>query len=225
LKKVLKELMHTIKKNTKEFKKRIIDISYKHNLSHIGSCLTAVDLLDEMYRKKRNEDITVLSSGHAGLALYVILEHYEGWNAEELLEKHGIHPNRDSIHGIWCSTGSLGHGLGIGVGYALADRTKRVYILLSDGELAEGSIYEACNVIREQKLSNIEIYINFNGWGAYRKITIKSILPVIQAVDDVCPVHLRKTKMPELEYIDGLKAHYTVLSEEQYLKLIKQYEA
>ena len=214
--------MRITKNNT--LKKRILDLSYKHGLSHIGSCLTAVELIDEAYQKKRYEDIFILSSGHAGLALYVILEKYEGQDAEVLFLKHGVHPNRDIDHGIHVSSGSLGHGLGIGVGYALADRTKRIYILLSDGELAEGSIYEACNTIREQKLSNIEIYINFNGWGAFRSITIKSILPVIQAIDDVCPVHLRKTKMPSYEFMDGQKAHYAVLSEKEYLKLSKLYE-
>lgn len=210
--------------NNKDLKKRILDISFKHGLSHIGSCLTAVDLLAEIYEKKRPQDVFILSSGHAGLALYTVLEKYEGRNAEELYLKHGVHPNRDIENGIHVSTGSLGHGLGIGVGYALSDKSRRVYILVSDGEMAEGSIYEACNVIREQKLSNIELYINFNGWGAYRKITIKSILPVIQAIDDVCPVHLRKTKTPEYEYIDGLKAHYAVLTEDQYNKLLKLYE-
>lgn len=212
------------KKDLKELKKRIIDLSYKYQMSHIGSCLTAVELIDEAYQKKRYEDIFILSSGHAGLALYVILEKYEGKDAEALLLKHGVHPNRDITDGIWCSSGSLGHGLGIAVGYALADRTKRIYVLLSDGELAEGSVYEACNTIREQKLSNIEIYINFNGWGAFRSITIKSILPVIQAIDDVCPVHLRKTRVPACQFVDGQKAHYAVLSEEEYLKLSKLYE-
>ena len=103
-----------------DLKKRILEIAHKHKLSHLGSYLTAVDIIDEIYRIKNPNDIFILSSGHAALALYVVIEKYEGKNAEELFLKHGGHPHRDEKNGIYCSTGSLGLGITITVGRALA---------------------------------------------------------------------------------------------------------
>src|SRR2546427_251920 len=60
----------------KDLKKRIIEISYKNKLSHIGSCLTAVDIIDEIYAIKKPNEKFILSSGHAGLALYCVIEKY-----------------------------------------------------------------------------------------------------------------------------------------------------
>ena len=118
----------------KDLKKRIIDISYKLQLSHVSSCLTAVDIIAEIYTKRRKpEDLVVISQGHTGLALYVVLEKYLGINAEYLFHKHGVHPNRDLENGIYCSTGSLGCGLPIALGMALADKTRNVYCLISAG--------------------------------------------------------------------------------------------
>ena len=78
-----------------DLKKRILEIAYKHKLSHLGSYLSAVGIINEIYKFKKPEDIFILSSGHAALALYVVLEKYEGKNAEELFLKHGGHPHRD----------------------------------------------------------------------------------------------------------------------------------
>ena len=65
-----------------ELKKRILEIAYKNNLSHLGSYFSALGIIDEIYSKKNSEDIFILSSGHAALALYVVLEKYHGHNAE-----------------------------------------------------------------------------------------------------------------------------------------------
>ena len=82
--------------------KRILEISYKHKLSHLGSCLTAVNIIDEIYKVKKPDEPFILSQGHAGVALYTILEKFEGKDAEELWKKHGTHPNRDLDDGIYC---------------------------------------------------------------------------------------------------------------------------
>ena len=81
-------------------KNRILEIAYKHKLSHLGSYLSAVGIIDEIYSNKNSEDIFILSSGHAALALYAVLEKYEGQNAEELFIKHGGHPHRNEKDGI-----------------------------------------------------------------------------------------------------------------------------
>lgn len=188
-------------------KRRIIEISYKYKLSHLGSCLTAVDIIKEIYELKRPEDRFVLSSGHAGLALYVVLEANGGRNAEEIFNHHGVHPDRCRECGIDCSAGSLGHGLPIAVGMALSDRNKDVYALISDGECAEGSIWEAVRIKKETSLTNLKIYLNHNGYAAYR-MTHPYDMPKVD--------WLVRTNADYLPFLKGLDAHYHVMSEEEY---------
>ena len=159
-----------------DLKKRILEIAYKHKLGHLGSYLSAADIVDEIYKYKNPEDIFILSSGHAALALYAALEKYEGKNAEELFLKHGGHPHRDEENGIYCSTGSLGLGITVAVGRALANKNRKVHVLISDGESAEGSVWEALRFIKESNLSNIEVYVNVNGYAAYDKVDIKYLV-------------------------------------------------
>ena len=123
-----------------KLQKRIIDITYVEKLSHLSSTLSALPIIKEIYDLKNEDDVFILSNGHAGLALYVVLEHKYNIDAVSLLHKHGIHPSKDLENKIYCSTGSLGSGLPIAVGHALADRSKNVYCLISDGEAAEGRI-------------------------------------------------------------------------------------
>ena len=120
-------------------KKRIAVIAYKNKLGHLGSYFSSVDIIDEIYSEMDRDDIFILSSGHAALALYVCLEKYKGQDAEVLFLKHGGHPHRDEKRGIYCSTGSLGLGLTIALGRAVANKNRRVHVLISDGECAEGS--------------------------------------------------------------------------------------
>ena len=188
--------------------RRILDLSYKHRLSHIGSCLTAVGIIDEIYSRKKPEEKFVLSCGHAGLALYVVLEKYFNIDAEQLFLKHGVHPNRDEY--IDCSTGSLGQGLPIALGMAMADRTKNVYCLISDGECAEGSVYEALNVKEKYNVDNLIIYTNHNGYGAYDKISEGRWL-------DENTINTSNHWFMKLY---GQEAHYKILNEEEYNELI-----
>jgi len=160
------------------------------------------------------KDIFVLSCGHAGLALYVVLEKYLKHDAEELFEKHGVHPNRDIENGIWCSTGSLGHGLGIAVGMALADRKRKVYCLLSDGEMMEGSVWEALRIAREQRLDNLKVYLNMNGYGAYKVIDRPELIQLINANN--FPIEICETHSYEFPFLTGVGAHYHVMSTEDY---------
>lgn len=164
---------------------RIIEISKKHGLTHLGSCLTSVSIIDEIYQTRKKDDPFVLSCGHSGLALYTVIEKYLGLDAEVLCLKHGTHPTRNIADGIYCSTGSLGWGLTIALGMAMSDRTRNVYCLISDGEAFEGTIWETANVIHRYKVDNLKIHLNWNGWAAYHSVgprfieRIKSIFPQI----------------------------------------------
>lgn len=199
-------------------KKRILDLSFKHKLSHIGSCLSAVDTIDKIYSIKKKDEPFILSSGHAGLALYVVLEKYEGQDAEKLLEKHGVHPNRDAEDGIWASTGSLGHGLAIGVGMAFANRSRIVHIVTSDGECAEGSVWEALAIARKYQLENLRIAIIGNGYSAYDEVDIADL---DNRINSFYPSLMVKTNLYAFpDFLQGLEAHYHVMTEEEYKEAI-----
>ena len=83
-----------------DLKKRIAEIAFKHRLGHLGSYLSSVDIVDEMFSKMEKDDIFILSAGHCALALYVCLEKYHGINAEDMFLKHGGHPHRDEENKI-----------------------------------------------------------------------------------------------------------------------------
>ena len=197
-----------------KLKKRILEIAYKHKLSHLGSYLSAVGIINEIYKSKQPEDIFILSSGHAALALYVVLEKYEGKNAEELFLKHGGHPHRDEANGIYCSTGSLGLGITVAVGRALVDKDRKVHVLISDGESAEGSVWESLRFIQENNLTNIEVYVNVSGYAAYDKVDIKYLADRLKAF--LPSINIRYTDVNQYPFLRGLNAHYHVMSEEDY---------
>ena len=197
-----------------KLKKRILEIAYKHKLSHLGSYLSAVGIINEIYKSKQPEDIFILSSGHAALALYFVLEKYEGKNAEELFLKHGGHPHRDEANGIYCSTGSLGLGITVAVGRALVDKDRKVHVLISDGESAEGSVWESLRFIQENNLTNIEVYVNVSGYAAYDKVDIKYLADRLKAF--LPAINIRYTDVNQYPFLRGLNAHYHVMSEEDY---------
>ena len=200
-----------MKITNKDLKRRIITISYRRKLSHLGSVLTAVDIIDDIYKTKKPDEKFILSSGHAGLALYVVLEKYGGRDAEEIYKHHGTHPDRCDGCGIDCSTGSLGHGIGIAVGMALADRDKNVYCLISDGECAEGSVWEALRIQREQQLNNLIVYLNYNGWSAYHESNPFSFIRMIDF-----PAIIRSTNVDYLPFLAGLVGHYKVMNGKEF---------
>lgn len=205
---------------------RIIELSSRYNLSHIGSCLTAYPIIDEIFKIKKDGEPFVLSEGHAGLALYVILEKYGYGDAETLLNEKGIHPDiiglgtelpdsEFNLNPIDCSTGSLGQGLPIALGMAICNRDRDVYCLVSDGECMEGSIWEALRLKTDLGVDNLKVYVNCNGLGAYDRID-----PIILAnrLFSFCPdINIKYTyinseirkKYPQLE---GLGGHYAKTS-------------
>lgn len=194
-------------------RERILAISYEHKLSHIGSCLSALPILEEIFSKKKPEDKVVLSSGHAGLALYVVLESLGEGNAERMLETQGIHPTRlPGENLIDVSTGSLGQGLPISVGLALSDRSRGVHCLVSDGEAMEGSIYESLKIARDLKLDNLHVIVNSNGWGAYSAIDQDQLERQLTAIG--FPIDFRRTDSDIGTWAVGLASHYKPADEE-----------
>jgi len=158
----------------------VLDQSRRANVGHIGSCLSVADIIAALYGEvlaidcpdDADRDRFILSKGHAALALYAAL-HLRGWLSAEELDtfcgdgtRLGVHPEHFQP-GVDFSTGSLGHGLAMGVGAALAARTqasrRRVFVLLSDAECNEGSVWEAAMFAAQHRLANLVAIVDENG--------------------------------------------------------------
>jgi len=194
--------------------RRLVDITYQEKLSHLSSTLSALPIIEEIYSKRKQDEVFILSNGHAGLALYVILEKYYGVDPVAMLHKHGIHPGRDLENHLYCSTGSLGSGLPIAVGHALATPDKNVYCMISDGECAEGSIWEALRFIHDNKIDNLHVYANLNGMGAYDMID--SVTLSHRLVAFLPRINIRFSSPPNWPFAKELLTHYYVLKPSDY---------
>ena len=198
----------------KNLHKRLLKLLYDHEEEHVGSCFSCIDMIDSIYAKKKEDDIFILSNGHAGYALYAILEKYHGVDADAMVAKHDGHPNLDPENHIHCSTGSLGQGITVAVGRAVASPNKMVYVTLSDGECAEGSVWESLRFIGENKIKNIEIHVNANGYACYDPVDVdylerrcKAFLPDIK---------FHRTIVSRFSFLRGIEAHYMKLTKEEY---------
>jgi transketolase len=158
----------------------ILEQSKRANVGHIGSGLSVADILAALYGGVLNlpaldhpdRDRFILSKGHAVLALYAAL-HLRGWLTAERLATYcgdgsilGVHPEH-ALPGIDFSSGSLGQGLSIGAGAALAARlgasARRVFVLVSDAECNEGSLWEAIMFAAHHRLANLVAIVDLNG--------------------------------------------------------------
>ena len=149
---------------------------------HIGSSMSLIEIMrvlyDDILHYRPTEpdwpdrDRMILSKGHGCLALYVVLAD-RGFIPLETLDTFcqrdsilGGHPEAGKIPGVEASTGALGHGLSVGVGMALAARMKkrnsRVFVCTGDGEINEGSIWEAAMCAGKHKLSNLAVVVDYN---------------------------------------------------------------
>lgn len=197
--------------------KRLIDITYHERLSHLSSTLSALPIIEEIYAVKEEDEVFILSNGHAGLALYVVLESKYGIDPVMLLHKHGIHPGKDLENKLYCSTGSLGSGLPIAVGHALANPAKQVFCMISDGECAEGSIWESLRFINDSQVDNLHVYVNVNGLGAYDAVDRTTLIARLRAF--LPRINIRESDPIKWEFAEGLLTHYYVLKPEDYEKL------
>jgi len=149
-----------------EQRKKIFLHAYRTGAGHIASCFSCVEILHALYNGVMTEsDRFVLSKGHSALALYVTLSERVYFGESEIAN-YGGEPNMLDTPGVEASTGSLGHGLGIALGMALAlksdDKDGNVYCLVGDGECQEGSIWEAIIFAPAFKLDNLTVIVDNN---------------------------------------------------------------
>ena len=164
----------------------VIALSRATGTSHIGSCLSCADILVAAYNgglrlgpelvQDPARDRLVFSKGHCAAALYCALAQRGFFSMEKLsasFNRNGgvqEHPNLQAVAGVEIASGSLGHGLSLGLGMALASRvTRRPYrvcVIMGDGEADEGSVWEAAMLAGAHKLSNLCVVVDANGWQA-----------------------------------------------------------
>ena len=167
---------------SKKIREKLITISCEQKINHLGSCLSCVDILVALYYSTMNislqnvessiRDRFLLGKGHAANTLYAILCDL-GFFPEEYLVKIAVegypldeHPVLNAIPGIEGTSGSLGHSLSLGMGLALSAKIKkenfRTYVLMGDGEINEGTVWEAAMFAPIHKLNNLVAIIDYN---------------------------------------------------------------
>ncbi len=170
----------------RRIRSRLVELSHQARAPHLGSALSCVDILTAAYwgclkidpaaPDDPLRDRFILSKGHAAPALYITLA-FRSFFPENLLDTYtqdggslAEHPSPGCVPGLEAATGSLGHGLPIGLGMALAgriqERSYRVYCLMSDGECNEGSVWEAAMLAPAHRLENVAVIIDYNRWQA-----------------------------------------------------------
>ncbi len=178
--------VETLRAAAARLRGKVIEMSHAASSAHLASSLSCCDIVAAAYWGVCNidparpddplRDRFILSKGHAATALYAALA-YRGFFPEALLATYcqnggmlAEHPPARLLPGIEAATGSLGHGLPIGIGMALAGRMRgekfRVFALLSDGENNEGSVWEAAMFASAQKISNLCVIVDYNKWQA-----------------------------------------------------------
>lgn len=172
-----------------KYRNQILDISQQVGALHIAPAFSCLEITDVIYHhllrynSKNQEwlDTFIMSKGHGCMSQYVILHELGFLNNDDLLSycqphgRLGAHPDY-GLPGIAASTGSLGHGLGMAVGMALADRLQKrnshTYVVLSDGELQEGSTWEAIMMAANLKLTNLTVFLDLNDFSGLARMSI-----------------------------------------------------
>jgi len=172
-----------LKLTANKVRKDIVKMVTEAESGHPGGSLSAADVVTALYfnvmrhkpenPKWEDRDRFILSKGHAAPLLYAVLAESGYFEVKELLTLRKLgsrlqgHPDMKRLPGIEISTGSLGHGLSVGNGMAIAGRLNgknfRIYVLLGDGECQEGQVWEAAMTASHYKLDNVTAILDYNG--------------------------------------------------------------
>lgn len=219
--------MTSLQQHADNIRRRIIEESYKNQTAHVGSCLSCVEILTVLFFEvMKPGDKFILSPGHKALALYAalvekgIIDHID-------LKELGGHPKRNPAIGIEVSTGSLGHGLSLGCGFALAGN--QTYVLLSDGDLNEGSNSEALKFMYSHDIPLIAM-VDRNRFSAYQETdpypgcnghNLKEIKDTLsERGSDYLSFNTIKGKgLPRFE--NKLESHYWKVTKEDYEEYLR----
>lgn len=173
--------METYKQKANEARKKILTMIHKAGTSHIASNFSVIDIATVLYDNLGEKDEVVWSAGWKSATIYYFLAQ-QGKIPKEDLEKFGKEIDgkieylglaETNINGVLCNGGSMGHGLPIACGIALAKKLKgeegNVYCIMSDGEMNEGTTWESAMFASHNKLDNLVVIVDKNKWQAMGK--------------------------------------------------------
>jgi transketolase len=193
--------MEELERIARQIRGRLVEMSHRSGAPHLGSSLSCVDILTAAYwgslavdparPDDPDRDRLILSKGHAATTLYAALA-YRGFFPVEHLDHFAEaggslpeHPSLQCVPGVEAATGSLGHGLSLGLGMALAGRIQgrryRVLVVMSDGECNEGSVWEAALLAAAHRVENLAAVIDYNKWQATGRSDEVMALPSLAA--------------------------------------------
>jgi transketolase len=169
------ELHNDLVVKSRDLRLEVLNAFYKHGEAHLGGSFSIIEILIWIYEVQlRDVDKFILSKSHASFPMCLIL------NRKGLNARLTTHLEIDKINGIHCTTGSLGHGLPIAAGMALAKKFKneggKIIVAISDGECQEGTTWETLLIAASMKISNLLVLIDYNKFQALGKID--DILPL-----------------------------------------------
>jgi transketolase len=158
-----------LQKKSEELREKIINYHYRTNTPHVGGDLSIIEILTVLYYEvMKKQDSFILSKGHSAGALYTVLND-KGLIPDSELYNLEEHPTLNKQYGIEATTGSLGHGLSLGLGMAIANKNNKIYVLMGDGECDEGQVWEAARLTSELELNNLIGIVDCNGWQGFKK--------------------------------------------------------
>lgn len=169
--------MANLKSTAKKIRKKVVELLYKHQACHLGSCMSCIEILTTLHFGgiMKPKDKFLLSKGWAAAALYSVLVEKGVIDWNDLLENY-YEPNskywglvHHTVAGIEHSFGSVGHGLPVAIGMALADRDRRVFVLMSDGEMDCGTTWEGALIAPHHQLKNLTAIVDYNKLQAFGK--------------------------------------------------------
>jgi transketolase len=256
----------------RQIRRIVLEQSKRAHVGHIGSALGIADIIAALYGRilrgdspaARERDRFILSKGHAALALYAAL-YLKGWISAARIDTFcadgsdvGVHPEH-TLPGVEFSTGSLGHGLSIGAGAALAARlqgsSRRVFVLVSDAECNEGSLWEAVMFAAHHRLGNLVAIVDLNGqqafgytenvlsltpmaprWRAFgwdvHEVDGHDVAALAETVDGLDPagpphVLVASTRFGKgVSFMEGkIKWHYWPMSDDEFRQALREVEA
>lgn len=190
--------------------KDILQSSYDAGACHLGSSLSCVDIMYDLFYNRMNEgDIFIFSKGSGSATYYAILSDKGHFPKDKLAEYLKQYPEASKeVPGVTHSVGSIAHGLAVACGVAYAKPDVNVYVLLSDGEIQEGVTFESALFARQHKLNNLHVIIDNNKLQACG--ATKDIMDLTTAFE-----FLEKT-LPNCEIVDTIKGHRVSFMENKY---------
>jgi transketolase len=261
---MLREKMDKLTEAIKKTRKRLIDMHFDSGIGHIGGNLSALDILMVLFHTVLGaQDTFILSKGHAAGALYATLWSIGRLKDEDLLGFHrddtklSGHPAPDFLPEIPFSTGSLGHGLslaaGIALGKTLQKQPGRVFCLLSDGEMQEGSTWEALIFLAHRLVAPLTVFIDANGlqgFGTTKEVSglqltaekfrnfglaaeeidghdVNAIAAACERSNSGTKIYIAHTcKGCGISFMENrMEWHYLPMTEEQYKQALKELES